>query len=326
MRIPVREAEAIVSKTERMYREWPHAKRQWAVAAVLGYKSWQALIQACEGCQECPPADGDLSADERAERCERMSIDAAPLLGWELPEAYEFVHWLRPFEKWGLSASEMYWMHGPTINKACAEDEDLWWASASQVGHPLVPLGFELHVARRWAEGARGRINRDVWQRNEKKDEQPGTDRLWVLIPDDHEKPHKTAGCYFRRGKFVEVEPVPLGSELYGSKASAARELDIFMKQYYPHLKSMDQRAAVVHQWVDAIKTMREIGGLDRKSRVKNAKPTMAARRNAGVAWYWPLTLTAGQEDAEAKGLQHAERVDAEILAKFGRDPGWMTD
>ena len=98
------------------------------------------------------------------------------------------------------------------------------------------------------------------------------------------------------------------------------------MRQFYPHLKSMDEREEFVHTWVDAIKTMREIGGLDRKSRQKNAKPTLAARRKAGVEWYWPLTLSTHQEDALANGLQSAERVDAELIARFGSDPGWMTD
>ena len=283
MRIPVKEAEALVAKMEHMYREWPYAKRQWAVAAVLGYTSWQALIQACEGCQESPPPDRDLSDEERAERCARMSIDAAPLLGWELPDAYEFVLWLRPFGKWGERGGELYWMHGPTINSACAADEDLWWASEAQVGHPLAPLGFELNVARRWADGARDRINRADWLRSGKKEEAPGSDLLWVLIPDDHERPHKTARTLFRRGKFVEVAPVPLGSALYGSRASAARELESFMRQFYPHLKSMDEREEFVHTWVDAIKTMREIGGLDRKSRQK--MPSRHSRPAARRVW-----------------------------------------
>ena len=118
---------------------------------------------------------------------------------------------------------------------------------------------------------------------------------------------------------------MPFDGCLYGSRAAAEVQLREYMAQHY-RLKSAAERAELVRSWIEAIKTMRVMGGLPRSSRQRNAKPTLAARRRAGVTWYWPLTLSGHQADAEAKGMQKAERVDAKLIAEFGRDPGWMTD
>ena len=321
-KIPLSELQALLNKMGKMYRDWPIDKRQATIAAVLGCTSWQEALEVCGSCDEIPPRNSALSHCERAERYERMALDAAPLLGWDVPNAYEFVYWLRPFGQWGSKEDDVSWLSGKIVDRVTVMDEGLWWAYGQQEAHPLVPLGFGVHKAERGCRGAESRIGNSgaVVGQGE-----GALETLWVLVPEDHSLPHKTARNLFRRGAFVEVDPVPFDGCLYGSRAAAEVQLREYMAQHY-RLKSAAERAELVRSWIEAIKTMRVMGGLPRSSRQRNAKPTLAARRRAGVTWYWPLTLSGHQADAEAKGMQKAERVDAKLIAEFGRDPGWMTD
>lgn len=315
MPIPLRSPDVVRRIADRFdyyVPHWPHHKRLLALAAMYGYSSWETLVAACNKSAPAIVFDQDLPTDEaRQRRWLEMAQNVSETLSMLLPDAINLVRSVVPTMQIGIEMPKWY-EPNDVFDRALMIDLDVWWVCVREVGNPLVPPGFVHANANRIADIAQSRLK-------------PNSERtcptISILLPHDLKRELRHPHVYFRRGEFLEIQPIPLGDALR-SPRKFNRYLRDFFDENYANLDK-DQREELLSRWTIAMKTLLEASGLKANSKRRWVQVTVSTRAEMNRDCFWPL-ITISEGEPNERALEHAMRVDAEVKTNFGGNPGWI--
>lgn len=203
MQIAIRSPEILRSLTSRFdyyVTDWPHHKRLLALASMLGYASWEALVASASPKNQPFTFDQDLPNDEaRQQRWLWMAENLTASLNVALPEALDIVHSILPTAEFSRRAEMIWYQPNNVFNDALARDQNLWWVSTTYGEHPLAPPGFSISIATNVADVARLRVDTFNDYAHHRA--------LPILCP---LKPKIGRHRYLRREELVVIEPVSI--------------------------------------------------------------------------------------------------------------------
>lgn len=243
MPIPLRTPDPVRRLAERFDRitpHWPHHQRLLALAVMYGYSSWEDLTRSCNEAAAPMIYDQDLLSDEaRQVRWLKMAEDISAVLPLLLPEALRLVHAILPTMR-RVGERPKWYEPNDVFSRALLLDQDVWWVSSKEIDHPMAPQGFIISNAVNLADVARERLeHRSIYDSHRE---------FMILVPSDY-SPEVGPQIYFRRGAFMEVQPVPMGDVLRNPKGrNAAAHLQEFFDKHYPTLDA-ERRNSLLAEW-----------------------------------------------------------------------------
>ena len=198
---------------------------QKVIATLYGYRSWEQLTASISNTAAEPFVfDQDLSEDERNKRLLAQAQNLTAVLDCPLSMSIDIARHIRVTDDKARPAC-----HYPdeAFYAALATDDDSWWASQYELGHPLAPPGFDIVRIVNNADLSKRRMERAFFSPLDAREH-------FVLLPANVRSPFYpySSHLHARLDSFDRVSRVPWSFVFENNKAVPLKKADFWMTLY----------------------------------------------------------------------------------------------
>jgi hypothetical protein len=302
-----------VNRLAEFTPDWALHKRMRAVALMLGYEGWEALVASSRSANMAVSFDQDLTEDAFAKRMAEMAKSLSKGLNLIYAEAFDLVSFVRPLSDVRRDAMPVY-VFDDHRDRFQAAETDVWWVSVTSSWHPMSLPGFDIAEVVNLAALSRARLERLDIGIAMRADPANEFRKQYVLLPHGLKKPWARK-LYLRTNELMHIEPVP-PEWMLKAPSSHHKEANEWLRRRYPDLQH-DERRAALKDHAERLKVLRLMADIG----VRPSRPTiatLAAREAAGKQWYWPLVPLM----EEGAAWQEAEKVARLAQSKLDESAG----